>query len=151
MSIFTIALFLIAVSQFYWAWRGLKLSRKWIARSGRRWTVIALVLLVYAYLWVFNFGMFRRPTTVYLTWRDALLVAPFMTWAVASFFGALIALLFAIPQSIVGLARRIEARRQPDGPKSPARRVFLERTANVVYGKRVGTTLNVCTDTFNDS
>src|SRR5580704_704123 len=25
------------------------------------------------------------------------------------------------------------------------------RTANVVYGKRVGTILNVCTDIFNDS
>ena len=25
------------------------------------------------------------------------------------------------------------------------------RTANVLYGKRVGTTLNVCTDAFNDS
>ena len=25
------------------------------------------------------------------------------------------------------------------------------RVANVVYGKRVGTTLNVCIDTFNDS
>ncbi len=90
-------------------------------------------------LWVFNFGAFRRPTTIHLTWTDAVLVAPFMTWAVSSFFGALIALLFAIPQSIVGLTRRIEAKieakiaanRHNDSPASPARRVFLERTAEL--------------------
>src|ERR1700722_12082029 len=110
MSIFTIALFLIAASQFYWAWRGLKLARKWIPQTGRRGTVIIVVLVVYLGLWVFNFGAFRRPTTIHLTWTDAVLVAPFMTWAVSSFFGALIALLSAIPQSIVGLTRRIEAK-----------------------------------------
>ncbi|MEI9975606.1 MAG: metallophosphoesterase [Ignavibacteriota bacterium] len=131
MSIFTIALFLIATSQIYWAWRGLKLARKWFPRPARRWTIIALVLLVYGFLWFFNFGSFRRPSAIRLTWADALLVAPFMTWAVSSFFGAAIALLFAIPQSIVGLTRWIETRRHRDEPASPGRRVFLERTANV--------------------
>jgi len=131
MSIFTIALFLIAASQFYWIWRGVRLARKRIPQPGRRWTVVGFVLLLYLWLWWFNFVAFRRPTAIHLTWKDALLVAPFMTWAVSSFFGALIALLFAIPQLIVGLARWIKARQHPDSPRSPERRVFLARTAEV--------------------
>jgi uncharacterized protein len=135
MSIFTIALFLIAASQFYWAWRFWRFIRKRLANPVARWTVIGLVLIAYLALWDFNFGAFRRPTTIHLTWTDALLVAPFMTWAVSSFFGALIALLFAIPQSIVGLARwikaKVQAKRSIDAPASPERRVFLERTAKV--------------------
>jgi hypothetical protein len=135
MSIFTIALFLIAASQFYWAWRFWRFIRKRLANPVARWTVIGLVLIAYLALWDFNFGAFRRPTTIHLTWTDALLVAPFMTWAVSSFFGALIALLFAIPQSIVGLARwikaKVQVKRSIDAPASPERRVFLERTAKV--------------------
>jgi predicted MPP superfamily phosphohydrolase len=130
MSIFTIAIFLIGVSQLYWLWRGLRFARKCIPQRGRRWLVIAAVLMVYVGLWFYNFGDFRRPSAIHLTLHDALLVAPFMTWAVSSFFGALIALLFAVPQSIVGLARWIRARNSA-AIKSPARRVFLQRTANV--------------------
>jgi predicted MPP superfamily phosphohydrolase len=131
MSIFSIAIFLIFASQFYWLWRGVKFARRRIPRAGLRWTVIGLVLALYLALWYFNYGTFRRPSAIHLTWPDALLVAPFMTWQVSSFFGALIALLFAIPQAIVGLARRIRARRSKP-IESPARRMFLERTANVL-------------------
>ena len=134
MSIFTIAIFLIIASQFYWLWRGLSLARKRIPQPGRRWVAVGLLLAIYVALWAFNFGSFRRPSAVRLTWTDALLVAPFMTWAVSSFFGALIALLFAIPQSIAGLARWAAARwraRTGKAIESPARRVFLERTAKV--------------------
>ena len=127
---------MIAASQFYWAWRGLRLARKRIPQTGRRRVVIALVLVIYLALWAFNFGaFFRRPTPIRLTLTDAVLVAPFLTWAVSSFFGALIALLFAIPQAIVGLARWIAAKRrarsEKDSLASPSRRVFLERTAQV--------------------
>lgn len=132
MSIFSIAIFLIFASQFYWLWRGFRFARRHIARAGVRWGVIAVVLAVYVGLWDYNFGDFRRPSALHLTWQDALLVAPFMTYAVSSFFGALLALLFAIPQGMVGIKRRIAARRRKDAPQSPARRVFLERTANVV-------------------
>ena len=131
MSIFSVAIFLIFASQFYWLWRGFRFARKRIPQAGRRWAVMAAVLAAYVGLWFFNFGSFRRPSAIHLTWTDALLIAPFMTWAVSSFFGALIALLFAIPQAIVGLARRIRARRRKP-IESPSRRMFLERTANVV-------------------
>jgi predicted MPP superfamily phosphohydrolase len=131
MSIFSIAISLIFASQFYWLWRGFRFARRRIPQAGLRWAVIAAVLAAYVRLWFFNFGSFRRPSAIHLTWTDALLVAPFMTWAVSSFFGALIALMFAIPQAIVGLARRIRARRSKP-IESPSRRMFLERTANVV-------------------
>jgi predicted MPP superfamily phosphohydrolase len=131
MSIFSIAIFLIFASQFYWLWRGIRLARKWIPQPRLRWAVIAVVLAMYVWLWNFNFGVFRRPSAVHLTWTDALLVAPFMTWAVSSFFGALVALLFAIPQAIVGLGRWTARKRRGDSLPSPERRVFLQRTANI--------------------
>jgi hypothetical protein len=135
MSIFTIVLGMIAASQVYWAWRGLSLARRWIPQPGRRWILVALVLVVYAALWVYNYDDFRRPTPVHLTLTEALLVAPFLCWAVSSLVGALVALLFAIPQSMVGLGRwvaaKTRARAGHDAPASPARRVFLARTARV--------------------
>jgi len=131
MSIFSIAIFLIFASQFYWLWRGFRLARRRIPRPGWRWATIAVAVAAYVWLWSYNFGEFRRYTPVHLTLKEALLVAPFMTFAVSSFFGALIALVFAIPQAMVGIARRIRARgARPIA--SPARRVFLERTANAV-------------------
>ena len=137
MSIFTIFLSLFGASQVYWIWRGLSFARRRIAEPRRRWLVIASVLLVYLVLLAYNFGYFgRRDTPVHLTLSEALLAAPFLTWAASSLVGALIALLFAIPQSIVGPARWAAARwRARSGGRdieSPARRVFLERTAKVV-------------------
>jgi len=135
MSIFAIVLAIIGASQVYWLWRGLSLARKWIPQPGRRRILVGLVLVVYVALWAFNFGSFRRGTPVHLTLREALLAAPFLTWAVSSLVGALIALLFAIPQCVVGLARWVRAKRRArsggDGLASPSRRIFLERTARV--------------------
>lgn len=132
MSIFSIAIFLIFLSQFYWLWRAFRFARARIPHAGLRWAAISVGLAAYIGLWFFNFGSFRRPSAVHLTWTDALLVAPFMTFAVSSFFGALIALLFGIPQSLVGLRRWIAKRQQGDKLQSPSRRIFLERTANAV-------------------
>jgi len=135
MSIFTIALAIILASQFYWVWRGLSLARQWIPRPGLRRIVVGLSVVVIVALWAYNFGSFRRRTPIHLTLKEALLAAPFLTWAVSSLVGALIALLFAIPQSIVGLARSVMAKRRAraggDKLASPSRRVFLERTAHV--------------------
>ena len=135
MSIFTIVLAIIGASQFYWAWRALPLARKWIPQPGRRRIVLAAVLAIYLALWYYNFGAFFRPTPTHLTFSYAVLAAPFLTWAVSSLVGALIALVFAIPQAMVGLARWIWAKwRARSGGEvlpSPSRRVFLERTAKV--------------------
>jgi len=135
MSIFTFFLALFGASQVYWAWRGLSVARRRIPALGRRLVVIAVVLVVYAALFAFNFGYFgRRGTPVHLTPEDALLAAPFLWWAVSSLVACMVAMLFAIPQSLVGLARGMAARRRARSGiaiESPARRVFLQRTAHV--------------------
>jgi len=127
MSILTIVLVIFAVSQVYWAWRGLSLLHRHVPAPGRRRIIMALVLAVYLGLFVFTFGSFRRATPVSLTLSQALLVAPFLWWMVSSLVGALVALLFAIPQAMVGMARWAAR----PAVESPARRVFLQRTAHV--------------------
>jgi hypothetical protein len=75
MSIFSIAIFLIFTSQFYWLWRGVKFARRRIPQAGRRWTVIGLVLAVYLGLWYFNVGAsggrrrFISPGPMRCWWR----------------------------------------------------------------------------------
>ena len=134
MSIFTFFLAIFGASQVYWVWRGVSLARRRIAAPGRRLLVIGLVLAVYLVLFRFYFGSFgRMGTPVHLTLADALMVAPFAWWAVSSLVASLVALLFAIPQGLVGLARRVAAWRRArsgEAPQSPSRRFFLERTAN---------------------
>ena len=135
MSIFTFFLAIFGASQVYWAWRGLSFARRHIASRGRRLVAIGVVLAAYLGLFAYNFGYFgRRGTAVQLTPADALLAAPFLWWAVSSLVACLVAILFAIPQGLVGLARRMAARRRARSGtaiESPARRVFLERTAHV--------------------
>jgi len=134
MSLFTLILTIFGASQVYWAWRALRFLSKRVPSRSRRWGWIAGSLLVYGFLLVYSFGSFRRPTPVHLTLPEALFTAPFMTWFAASFVGALLALILAIPQSIVGLGRWIADRRRPPEKAiaSPERRVFLARTAQVV-------------------
>ena len=49
MSIFSIAIFLIFASQFYWLWRGFRFARRRIPQTGLRWAVIAVVLVAVSY------------------------------------------------------------------------------------------------------
>jgi uncharacterized protein len=141
MSIFSIVLLILGVSQVYWAWRGYRLAARRIRSRGRRWAVCGAVLAAYVALFQFNLGAWReRATPVHLTLFDALLAAPFLWWAVSSLVAFLVAILFAIPQGIVGGARWLSTRRRraagPAGSDlaSPPRRVFLERTASVAAG-----------------
>jgi len=135
MSIFSIVLLILAVSQFYWAWRGYRFARARIRSRALRWTVCAVVLMVWVGLYKLNLGGWReRGTPVHLTAFDALLVAPFWWWAASSLVGFLIVILFAIPQAIVGSGRWLSARRRRTAGgeiQSPPRRAFLERTATV--------------------
>jgi predicted MPP superfamily phosphohydrolase len=133
MSILSIILYIFLASQLYWAWRGLSWARRRIPQPGRRWLVIGCVLALYLAMFAYNFTSFggRRSTPVHLTPAEALLAAPFLCWAASSLVGAIIALLFAIPQSIVGLTRWLAARSPGKSIESPDRRVFLQRTANL--------------------
>jgi predicted MPP superfamily phosphohydrolase len=137
MSIFSTLLLIFGISQLYWAWRGYSFAAAHIRSRVRRWAVCGAVLVAYVTLYQFNLGAWReRATPVHLTLFDALLAAPFLWWAASSLFGFLVAILFAIPQGIVGGVRWLAARRRAAGPEiqSPVRRVFLERTAAVASG-----------------
>jgi uncharacterized protein len=137
MSIFSTLLLIFGISQLYWAWRGYSFAAARIRSRGRRWAVCGAVLVAYVALYQFNLGAWREHgTPVHLTLFDALLTAPFLWWAASSLFGFLVAILFAIPQAIVGGVRWLAARRRAAGREiqSPMRRVFLERTAAVASG-----------------
>jgi hypothetical protein len=129
MSIFTAGLILFGASQVYWGWRGCRLADRLIASRGRRLAAIAVVLAVYLAMltWNLKFG-WRPPAPVRMTWSDALLVAPFLCWAVSSMMAFPIALLFAVLRGAAGALRRRRAS-AADAVASPARRQFLQRTA----------------------
>jgi predicted MPP superfamily phosphohydrolase len=134
MSVFTIALLILAMSQMYWAWRGYRLAKTHIRSPLHRLLVCGVVLVCYAVLYEFNLGAWRdRATPVHLTAGYALLSAPFLAWAASSLFAFFVAILFAIPRGLVAGVRRVRAARRPKKIEleSPARRGFLERTATV--------------------
>jgi hypothetical protein len=139
MSIFSIVLLVFGISQLYWGWRGYSVATRLIPARGRRLAVCAVVLAAYAAVFAYNYPFFgRRPEPVHLTWRAALLTAPFLCWVVSSLLSALIVLLFAILRGVVNGLGRIGAKlRAPsagESIESPGRRRFLERTANVAAG-----------------
>ena len=137
MSIFTIILAILALSQAYWAWRGYRLATRLIRDRGRRFLVCGAAAAVYAAAFRWDYPFFvRSQSPVELTLRDALVTAPFRWWLASSLVAFLVVALFAIPQSIVGAARWMAARRRRahssgDGLASRERRRFLERTATV--------------------
>jgi predicted MPP superfamily phosphohydrolase len=116
MSIFSVILLLLGVSQLYW---GARLHRVLSRRMGvwRRWLILGSLAAVWVLLFEYTFGR-GRQTPVDLTWGQALLVAPFLCWAASSLVGFLVALILAVFTVPVKLAGR---------PKSPSRRRFLER------------------------
>jgi len=140
MSIFSVVLLILGISQLYWGWRGYRFAAARIRSRALRWAVCGAALTAYVVLYQFNLGAWRaRPTPVRLTWFDAFLAAPFWWWAASSLVAFLVVILFAIPQGIVGgvrwwAARRRAARREGRELSSPPRRVFLERTAAVAAG-----------------
>ena len=140
MYIFSIVLLILALSQLYWAWRGYWFAAEHIQSRAWRWAVCAVVLAMYLVLYRVNIGSWQeRATDVRLTLYDAILVAPFWLWAASSLVAFFVAVLFAIPQGMVGAARWLAAHRRaarsgaPELP-SPPRRAFLERTAAVATG-----------------
>ena len=134
MSIFLAVLLFFAASQIYWAWQGYRFAARHIRSRVLLWIVCGAVFAAYLAAYQFNFGVWRQHrTSVHLTPSDALLVAPFLWWVSASLIAFLVVILFAIPQRIVGSARRLVARRSVSIPEiqSPARRQFLQQTATV--------------------
>ena len=117
MSIFTAVLLIFGASQLYWFWRGYWFLSARIRSRGRRVAVCGAVLGIYLLLYQFNFGVWREVgTPVRLTFRDALLAAPFLWWASSSVFAFLVVMLFAILRAIASGARWLLATVRPADP-----------------------------------
>src|ERR1039457_1682623 len=137
MSIFSIVLLILGVSQLYWAWRGYSFAAARIRSRALRWAVCGAVVAAYLAAYQINLGAWREhQTPVRLTLRDALLAAPFLWWTASSLIAFMVVILLAIPRGMVGGVVWLLARRRAAGPEiqSPARRQFLERTAAVATG-----------------
>jgi predicted MPP superfamily phosphohydrolase len=133
MSIFSIALLIFGVSQLFWAWLAYRFLAVRIPSRPKRFALFALLVAIYFLGYQFNLGAWRdRPSPVHLTLREALLAGPFLWWAASSFFGFIVALIFAIPIGIRKAVRRLRSPR-PDLP-SPARRDLLQSAATVAVG-----------------
>jgi len=137
MSVFTVILLFLAASQIYWLWRGYRLAGRLIGNPVLRAVVCIAIFTLYFLAIRANLPFsWHGPSPVEMTWKDALIGGPALTWMAASMVAFLVVIVFAIPQSAVGAARWIAAKQRehgdPDAPSSPERRVFLERTANAV-------------------
>ena len=123
MSIFSVILILLFLSQFYWVWVARKFLRRRISNRRTRVLLGAGLAVTYLFLLGFNFWMLaKRQTATHLTASDALLGVPFWWWVASSLVGFLLVILLAPVRGIAHFATR----------RSPSRRQFLERTATVV-------------------
>jgi len=113
MSIFSVLLPILGVSQIYWAWRGYSFAAARIRPRALRWAVCGAVLAAWLAAYQCNLGAWREPATaVRLTLRDALLAAPFLWWTASSLVAFIVVILFAIPRGMAGGVRWLLARRR---------------------------------------
>ncbi len=132
--IFWTVLALVLASQVYWALRARSWAHRHIRTRSTRLALETAALVIYAVLFADAFGFLgRRATPTSLTAPEALFRAPFAWWFISSLFGALIALLLAIPKGILWAVARLRRRRSSDAPDlvSPGRRHLLERAAGL--------------------
>jgi predicted MPP superfamily phosphohydrolase len=124
--------------QLFWLSRAWRLVERWnIGRTGRRLLQFGLVF-AYVFLFACNLTWGERSSTpTELTWRAALLDAPFRWWI----FASLLAFVILVPFSFLERLRRgvVWAYRKLTPPPaqissslpSSSRRTFLEQTATV--------------------
>src|SRR3954447_22591146 len=129
MSPFSVGLFLFAVSQIYWAWRGYRFLSARVRSVPLRAVICVAVVTIFSLLYQLNVGAWRhRSTTTYLTPWDIWVASPFLWWMPSSLVAFLLVLILAIPKGIAAAIRRL---RRPE-LASPSRREFLGRTTAVV-------------------
>jgi len=134
-SIFALAMMLMVASQVFWAWRIAAWIRKNVRAGARRLalgaSLAALYLLAIAYTagWIGG-----KHTPIRLTVGDALLAGPLAWWLACSLFAFLAVAIFHAIVYLVRAPFRIARRAagRPTEVESPARRIFLERTAGVI-------------------
>ncbi len=133
MSIFSIALLILGASQVYWGWRFYRFLARIIRSRARVWGVFAAVLAVYFVEYQYNLGSWRAHSSpVYMTWKEALLGAPFLAWAASSLFAFLVVAILAIPRAVVaGVKSAVRRRQVAAAPESPSRRDVLRTASDV--------------------
>ncbi len=137
-SFFIAVLVLLVASQVYWLRVLGKACLSRVRRPLVRQLLAVLGIAAYVFLFIYNVRWGRRTgTPVRLTFRAAVLEAPFTFWLVCSLVGFIVA---AAVQILGGLARaahrlagyrklRTAPKETPPAGFSPGRRLFLERTA----------------------
>jgi len=135
MSPFSAAFLILGIAQVYFGWRGYRFLARRIPSRIFRAALMAVAAAAYWFLYQFNFAAWRSGhETVYLTFRDAVLAAPFLWWAASSLFAFLLAIPIEIVRGIARGVRLLMARRRAPDPalESPSRRHLLEHAATAV-------------------
>jgi uncharacterized protein len=122
-------------AQVYWIIRFRALGRHLISKRSLRRAAGLGAAAVYLSYFALNILSVRGLTPSRMTLRVALVSAPFLWWIFSSTFGFLVVLLIWLVRllafAVQWPARFFRKTRSTDGPVSPARRQFLERTATV--------------------
>ena len=121
-------------SQLFWIRRLKRLGERFIPGAHWRERIGGAAAILYLLVFAYNLAwahLSSDPTQ--LTWRAALLEAPFKVWLLGSVLGFILICFFWVCDRVVraayGLARRISKGNWTVGPESPTRRQFLEQTA----------------------
>jgi predicted MPP superfamily phosphohydrolase len=122
-------------AQVYWILQFRVLCRRLIKKTALRRAAGLGAAAVYLSYFAVNILSVRAATPSHMTLRAALVTAPFLWWIFSSTIGFLVVLLIWLVRLLAFVlqwpARFFRKPRSADGPVSPARRQFLERTASV--------------------
>jgi len=137
MSIFPIAILIFFLTQVYWVLWVRAFLRRRIADGRRRLIAGGILGAIYVFLAAYNFGVIGPDyTPVRLTTAYAFLAAPFRWWAASSVMALLLAIILGMvklaARGVSAAARKMRARAAAPEVESPARRVFLARTAGLI-------------------
>jgi predicted MPP superfamily phosphohydrolase len=128
-SVFALLMAIVCASQLYWLWRAIARTRKSFRQPSARVAVVAGLLAVYFLMLAYNAGWLNgRNTPVRLTVAEVLLGAPFTCWVACSLAAFLLLMLYWLGVWICRTPFRLVGK----DIESPARRVFLHRTANAL-------------------
>lgn len=131
-------LLIFVSSQIFWIRAVRSWGKRIITNRPLRVTLGVSLLVLYTYLFFYNFVLFRRePSPTHMTLASALLQAPFDWWAISSLAGFGVVALFWLGDRLVNLIRWAYKKSAPahvlpfEILQSAGRRRFLERTAMV--------------------
>jgi predicted MPP superfamily phosphohydrolase len=132
---FSLLPLVLLLSQVYWLWRLAVWLNKYAKGRSRRWLIAAPVLTLYLLMIAYAVGWIGgRGTPVHLTPGEILLGGPFAWWIASSAAAFLVVVIFRTCVVVISGAARLISKRAPKDDlelRSPARRQFLERAANV--------------------